>query len=355
MNEMMLEKIQKKVIEEIESEKDQVQTANMELSLSELATMYVEGDFKIPEEFENLFRWDNYQKTRLIESVLIGLPMPSIFVIEDYKGRWELIDGFQRLFTIFSFLGQIKNCNTWKLEKGDLLKEIDGLSYDELPINVKNLIRRYVCRVEIIYCDNGYEGRYDICERLKPNKNLLSSQEIRNLIYRSDSNNFIKFLTKNGNNVKFKDLIKISKNNAERLYAEELVLRFFSLLDCDKITKNLSDYLDERMKKFVRETTYDVVRLNKLEDLFNKTINLLIDLNKSNVFWRNGECFSPALYDGIMIGLARNIEKYESNIDALSQKIDELIKNDEFKSYSTDDAQSLMCRLNIADKIFKEL
>lgn len=87
-----------------------------------------------------------------------------------------MIDGFQKLYTIFSFLRLIINCNSWKLEKGDLLKEIDGLYYDELPVNVKNLIRRYICRVEIIYCDNGYNGRYDIYERLKTNKNLLSPQ-----------------------------------------------------------------------------------------------------------------------------------------------------------------------------------
>ena len=93
------------LIEELEAREKNIRTAKLDISFGELANMFSEKDLIIQPSFQRLFRWDDYQKTRLIETILVGLPMPSIFVVEQENGVWELIDGLQRLSTVFTFIG----------------------------------------------------------------------------------------------------------------------------------------------------------------------------------------------------------------------------------------------------------
>lgn len=102
-----LEDLRENLIKELEVREKNIRTRKLDISLGELASMYTEKDLIIQPSFQRLFRWDSYQKTRLIETILIGLPMPSIFVVEKENGVWELIDGLQRLSTVFSFLAHV--------------------------------------------------------------------------------------------------------------------------------------------------------------------------------------------------------------------------------------------------------
>jgi Protein of unknown function DUF262 len=81
------------------------------MSSGELASMYERKEIIVHHEFQRLFRWDVGQKSRLIESILLGIPLPSIFVFEKDNGKWELIDGLQRLSTLFEFMGILKDPN----------------------------------------------------------------------------------------------------------------------------------------------------------------------------------------------------------------------------------------------------
>lgn len=358
-----IEELRVHVDEEINERKKDLQNGKLDMSLGELSSMYVEEDLIINPEFQRLFRWDKYQKTRLIESILVGIPIPSIFVVENEEGQWELIDGLQRLSTVFSFMGKLKDKdkNNWKLGEGDILKKINKLTFDDLPPRARNLIKRYVCRVEIIYYGSDYNTRYELFERLNTGGSPLSDQEIRNAIYRADSPDFNEFLTRNGTkNKQFIDLVNVSDNKINNLYVDELVLRFCSLYEKQKITKNLSNHLDSYMKDIVKRTKNDSMKIYDLEHIFKRTINLLINLNKNNIFWReNG--FSATLYDGIMIGLARNINLYEKQDSQklLISKIEELKNNTEFNiefsGSQSHNAKNIMGRLNIADKIFSDV
>lgn len=345
------------LIEELEAREKNIRTAKLDISFGELANMFSEKDLIIQPSFQRLFRWDDYQKTRLIETILVGLPMPSIFVVEQENGVWELIDGLQRLSTVFTFIGTCGDEKKWRLGEGDILKEIKDLSFEELPPRAKRLIRRYMCRVEIISYDSAYDVRYELFERLNTGGSPLSDQEIRNAIYRAESDEFNKFLTRNGkDNEEFINLIKISENQRNNLYADELVLRFCSLYESDIITKNLSNHLDSYMKTVVIETKSDNTKINDLEIIFKRTVNLLIKLNEPNIFWRERGGFSATLYDGIMIGLAKNISFYEDNLELLRIKISELRDDEEFREmYSgsqSHNAKNVMGRIDIAKKIF---
>jgi hypothetical protein len=94
---------------EIENAARQVSTDAFSLTIGELVNMYRDGDIIIDPNFQRLFRWDIERKSRLIESILVRIPLPSIFVFELPNSKWEVIDGLQRLSTILEFMGELKN------------------------------------------------------------------------------------------------------------------------------------------------------------------------------------------------------------------------------------------------------
>lgn len=93
-------------VNELESQvqelRNSLTTDRMDMSFGEIMNMYEQGEIIISPEFQRLFRWTIEQKTKFIESILLGIPIPPIFVAEDNDGRWELVDGLQRISTVLS-------------------------------------------------------------------------------------------------------------------------------------------------------------------------------------------------------------------------------------------------------------
>lgn len=103
--------------DEIEKAARQVSTDAFSLTIGELVNLYRDGDIIISPAFQRLFRWDIERKSRLIKSILVRIPLPSIFVFELPSSKWEVIDGLQRLSTIFEFMGELKDPDTDDLAK----------------------------------------------------------------------------------------------------------------------------------------------------------------------------------------------------------------------------------------------
>ena len=80
-----------------------------DISFGELVSLYEKGELIVQPEYQRLFRWNPTQKTRFIESVLLNIPIPPIFVFSDSKGRWELVDGLQRVSTTLEFMGRLRD------------------------------------------------------------------------------------------------------------------------------------------------------------------------------------------------------------------------------------------------------
>jgi uncharacterized protein with ParB-like and HNH nuclease domain len=94
---------------QIEEKRREIHTDAYPMSIGEIINLYTDGDLDIHPEFQRLYRWTNVQKSRLIESILLGIPLPSFFVAQREDGVWDVVDGLQRLSTIFSFLGIYKD------------------------------------------------------------------------------------------------------------------------------------------------------------------------------------------------------------------------------------------------------
>ena len=303
------------------------------MSYGEIISMYQNDDLIINPEFQRLFRWNNYQKTRFIESILLGIPTPPIFVAEDKEGKWELVDGLQRLSTIISFFGLLKGPseekNKWTLEKAPLVSALEGINIDNLPLLFQRNIKRAYCRVEIIKWDSNIDMRYELFNRLNTGGSSLTEQEIRNCIFRGNGNEFNNFIRELADLPQFIELVDISSKKKDELYLDELVLRFLSLKED---YNSMNDNLSEHMTKFMEnETKYHNLVYDFEKENFNNIISLLYKLG-SDVFKATNKQFSSAIYDGIMVATNKFYEKYKDDVESLKAKIKLLKNNEEYKS-----------------------
>ena len=318
---------------EIEEKRNSLTTDRLDMSYGEIISMYQNDDLIINPEFQRLFRWNNYQKTRFIESILLGIPTPPIFVAEDKEGKWELVDGLQRLSTIISFFGLLKGPseekNKWTLEKAPLVSALEGINIDTLPLLFQRNIKRAYCRVEIIKWDSNIDMRYELFNRLNTGGSSLTEQEIRNCIFRGNGNEFNNFIRELADLPQFIELVDISSKKKDELYLDELVLRFLSLKeDYDYMNDNLSEHMTKFMEN---ETKYHNLVYDFEKENFNNIISLLYKLG-SDVFKATNKQFSSAIYDGIMVATNKFYEKYKDDVESLKAKIKLLKNNEEYKS-----------------------
>ena len=102
--------------DEIEAGRQTVRAESYSMSIGEVVNLYRDHELVIRPEFQRLFRWKTDQKSRLIESIMLGIPIPSIFVMQRDDNVWEVIDGLQRLSTILEFMGELRDEETGELE-----------------------------------------------------------------------------------------------------------------------------------------------------------------------------------------------------------------------------------------------
>lgn len=344
---------------EIEKQRNLLSTDRLDISFGELMSMYEREEIKIKPAFQRYFRWDEEQQTRFIESILLGIPIPPIFVASDGEGVWELIDGLQRTSTVLSFFGVLKSedkgirkKNHWTLGMGDKIKTLEGFTYETLPNVFRLNLKRSTCRVEILKSNSNYDMRFELFNRLNTGGSPLTTQEIRNCLYRDISSDFNDFLKRISNNKDFRELIDLSDNKLEQLYHEELALRFISLYcNKDNITTGLAYHMTDFMKQALKNKKFDYV---KYEDIFTKTFSLLASLGR-DIFRKKGR-FITTLYDVITIGIGENHAYYstqrpkviQSIIDSHQNNIDEIIKT----SSSNGQKGRIIDRIEAAHRIF---
>lgn len=358
--EIELETWKVKLDDEIKSARNNLKTEKMDISFGELISMYENDELIIDPDFQRLFRWDNEQKTKFIESLLLGIPIPTIFVAEKAEtSQWEVVDGLQRISTVVSFFGGLKNIpphqeNGWKLEKGKFIKSFEGKSFKDLSTKYHINIRRTPCRVEIIKWDSNVNMRYELFQRLNSLSSPLSDQELRNCILRPKSNKLNDFLKKLAESSKFMDLISPTEEQAKQLYLEELVLRFFALYDAvedteNKINETISSYMTNYMKEISENSKFDFV---EKEENFTQLIELLAKLNDRRLF-RGGKDgrgpFSASLYDVITVGVAFYFSHYSSiDLEVVREKLINISTDPEFRKCSSTQASS---RSRVAQRV----
>jgi uncharacterized protein with ParB-like and HNH nuclease domain len=370
---------------EVSDERKRLSSDRLDISFGELINLYKNKELIIRPEYQRLFRWKQHQMTALIESILLSIPIPPIFVAEDQNGLWELVDGLQRVSTFISFFGDLeenvseiisrqpitpledeldedeldeetntKSKNKWILGTGGLIKSLNGFNIDTLPINLKINLKRAVCRVEILRGESSNSMKYELFKRLNSGGSKLTPQEIRNAIYRGVNPTLNELLLRVSQNPIFQNLTKLTESKLDELYDQELILRFFAFFDnVNSINENTENFLNSFMENTVKDPDFNYALY---EDLFTRCLELIDSLGNPKVFRNDTNFFVPAYFEGILIGLAQNIERYISDSDLLANKIN-LLKNDkDFKRLSGSSSNSksrTRNRLKRANEIFQ--
>ncbi|MBO7461725.1 MAG: DUF262 domain-containing protein [Bacteroidales bacterium] len=345
---------------EITEQSNMLKTERMDISFGELMSMYENEEIIIKPAFQRYFRWSDEQKTRFIESLLLGIPIPPIFVATNGQGVWELVDGLQRISTFLSFVGILKKPESsqkerpWALQQGDRIKSMEGFTYETLPQKFRFNLKRSVCRVEILKWDSSYDMRYELFNRLNTGGTPLTQQEIRNCIFRDISPIFNDFLKKLVKNDDFKKSLNLSYEQTQCLYDEELVLRFVSLYNENDIKNSISLHMTKFMESALRNPRFEYAMYKKV---FEETFAILVKLGSGIFRQANGD-FATSLYDVITYGISHNIEKYknmstQSILDIINNK---LRRDENFLRFSrrggNNQRERIINRLKVAKEIF---
>lgn len=351
---------QKELLSAIENSRNTLQTDKLDMSFGEIMSMYEKGEIIINPDFQRLYRWTLFQQTRFLESIIIGIPIPPIFVAEDKDGRWELVDGLQRLSTMLSFFGILKNLpekNGWALSDGDLIKELEGYRCDDLPYKIQLNIKRASCRVEIIKWNSKYDLRFELFNRLNTGGSPLTNQEIRNSLFREISSDFNDFLKELASNRKFIKIADVTQQQINELYLEELVLRFMSLYNNRAVHKSIAQHMTDFMKLSAEKKDF---KYNTYRLIFNKTVDILEPLGKQ-VFKNKSLLFSTAVYDTTMIGIAENIHLYGGikSSSVIKEKINQIKSNEVYikltRSGGNNSVERVRKRIEFSKEIFGKL
>lgn len=177
--------------EEIDAAKRTVNTDTVQITLGEVANMYAASELNILPEFQRLFRWTLERKSNFVESILIGIPIPPVFVFENDDGTWELIDGLQRISTVLEFMGVLHDPDTGEskrsvLKRTKYLPSLANAAWQAQHQNEHTLdkalqlfFRRARIDFQILKHPSDPKTKFDLFQRLNRGGAYATEQEVR--------------------------------------------------------------------------------------------------------------------------------------------------------------------------------
>lgn len=317
-----------------------------DLSFREIISMYEEGELLKP-ELQRKYVWDRNEASRFIESILMGLPVPSIFLAQVGKKKL-IVDGYQRIMTIYEYVNEgvfSKDGKSFRLTSSEKINERwRGKTYSELSEDDKITIRSTTIHAIIFEQKKPQNDTslYQIFERINTSGRTLKPQEIRNCIYQGTFNDLLFDLNKDINWRKlFGNVIEDT-----RMTDIEYILRFFALSDKDfpniKVSQiSLKKYLNEYMGQY-KEMEIDLQE--KMKQKFKNCMKYIKENIGENAFHSASlkktekyvDRFHPTIFDAVSIATYIYIFKNGDNkVFNLQEKHFELVNDELFKDYSS--------------------
>jgi hypothetical protein len=329
----------------------EIRTDAYSMSIGEVISMYRDEELEIHPEFQRIFRWTSDQRSRLVESILLGIPIPTIFVAQRDDGVWDVIDGVQRLSTILEFVGEYKDEDGTRqpasvLSGGEYLEQLGGVSWAEdtegatsgLDVRLRRDFKRAKLSFSIIKRESDPNAKFDLFQRLNAGSTL-SLQEARNCLLIMINRPAYLQLDQLTSSTTFNQCIAVSETKDGTAYRSELVLRFFAQAQYDggnqQLPEEFGSYLTNWMKRQAEQGTDFLA-----EDIFSRTFALLARSSGGDSFRRydgsrNVGGFSIASFEFITAGLVHNLDRWEGETpEALTHRIREVWSEPTFRENS---------------------
>lgn len=333
-----------------------------DFSFRELINMYDDDDLNKP-ELQRKYVWGKVEASRFIDSILLGLPVPSIFLAKCKDETLLIVDGYQRLMTVRDFLrGTFSGDNkVFALSNTENINQRwRGKTFQQLQANEQRKIRTTTIH-SIIFEQKKPDddtAMFQIFERINTGGQVLKPQEIRNCVYQGKCNDMLITLNKDENWRKVLDM----SNEDARMSDMELILRYFAIKDLPKSSEIeskqivLMKYLNKYMGEQTRASDEEI--MDKIE-CFRNMIACIFKLYGKNAFRKkNKDGFqkriNQVIYDAVAIATdnALRNQSIDYNVDYIV-KYKKLLDNAEFKKliqYRTTDIVNIKRRIQLASQ-----
>lgn len=352
--------------EEIAEKRKEIVVDSYPMSIGEMMNLYRDGELDVHPEFQRFYRWDEEQKSKLIESILLGIPIPPIFVSQRINGKWDVIDGQQRLSTILQFLQVLTKENGEKyeplvLQATKFLPALEGVRWDNNNLfseDQKITFKREKLNFTIIK-ETGEKdtSKYEMFQRLNTGGTHLSPQELRNCLLIMINKDIYEIINDLHQDAYYKICTPMTDAQTEERHDMEWIVRYIvyitlsssQLKYIDK-SRNMDVFLTEKIEEIALENDNGVMQ--EYTNKFSRIFKLLSDLFGENVFkrYKDGKFRGPILisaYEAIIPGIYNNIDYWEGNIELLKEKIVQVYNQPQYENATRRGVRPLdrMCQL----------
>ena len=284
-----------------------------------------ENDLFVP-DYQREHTWPEEHQSKFIESVLIGLPIPYLFVadVPAKEGRLEIVDGSQRIRTLAGFVN-----NELVLSGLKKLTKLNGFRFQDLPLGRQRRFNRHTIRMIELTEKANEEVRRDIFERINTGSQPLTDMEVR---WGVSEDELLRFIRECSENDLFKKLAPISDVSAKRRERQEFVLRFFAYVDNyegfdRKVVDFLNDYLEKTQQVFNEELK------DKMKSEWEAVLTFVDQYFPLGFKKAKGHVRTPRIrFEAIAVGSALALRK---NSALVPLQVDQWIKSTDFKNHTT--------------------
>jgi len=307
--------------EEIENAKRLVSTDTVQITIGEVGNMYTAKELDILPDFQRLYRWTNERKSNFVESILIGIPIPPVFVYENEDGTWELIDGLQRISTLLEFMGVLKDVETGNIRRSQLQKtkylpSMQGLVWEqkadgEVAIDkaLQLFFRRARVDFQILKHPSDPKTKFDLFQRLNRGGAYANEQEVRSCSMVLANPAFTQAIRQFAQREDFKKLFQITDEQEGSQKDVEYVVRLIvhTFADFDR-TLDVQEFLDMAIVNILTTKTQDevITTITWLLETLMRTIGDRALFPPTDTVKTVAPRFSLRALEAIAVGLARN-------------------------------------------------
>lgn len=324
-------------------EEKTVYTTQKDFPLSTLREMFDDGDIVTDPDYQRDFVYTQKQSSKLIESILIGIPIPTVYLCQESDETWSVIDGQQR---ITSFVFYLKN--KFPLLGLTELKELNGLYFKDMDKSLQKKLKSSSLNA-ICILKESQELKYEIFARLNQGAISLKPQELRNCLYRGSYNKMLESLAEN----KYLPVLFLDEN--KRKQYQERILRFFALRNFTEYKESILKAMNQYMS--VHQNA-DEAEIAESKMLFNRTIDIIKQILGDTAFsafnredGKSIRRFSGSVYDSIIIPFSFfNSHDLMAHADEIRKAIEDLKINNE--QYREDTYVATGSRKRVIGRIF---
>lgn len=306
---------------EIEDAKRAVNTDSVRITLGEVSNMYSSEELNILPDFQRLFRWTNDRKSNFVESILIGIPIPPVFVYEDEDGTWELVDGLQRISTVLEFMGVLKDVDSGerlrsRLQKTKYLPSLQDSVWEkredgevQFDKALQLFFRRARIEFQILKHPSDTKTKFDLFQRLNRGGAYANEQEVRTCSMVLANQEFTKAIRELAQRDSAASIFQVSGSQKEKQRDLEYIVRLIAHTFVDYDTSlDVQEFLDSAIVNILSSQDQDHVieTVSWTLDILHEACGAKALIPSENAPEGIAGRFSLRALEAIAVGIARN-------------------------------------------------